>query len=105
MWLMLALVLAGGGYYYYENYSKPDVENNADNESINLIRTFEKGLDHYFRKDWDSAIKYFEKANSLEDHFDSRNTTPSSVYIDRCTMFKENPPDDDWDGVWAMTSK
>ena len=49
--------------------------------------------------------KYFEKANSLEDHFDSRNTTPSSVYIDRCTMFKENPPDDDWDGVWAMTSK
>ena len=86
-------------------YELVSEKNNADNESINLIRTFEKGLDHYFRKDWDSAIKYFEKANSLEDHFDSRNTTPSSVYIDRCTMFKENPPDDDWDGVWAMNSK
>ena len=86
-------------------YELVSEKNNADNESINLIRTFEKGLDHYFQKDWDSAIKYFEKANSLEDHFDSRNTTPSSVYIDRCTMFKENPPDDDWDGVWAMTSK
>ena len=58
-----------------------------------------------FQKDWDSAIKCFEKADSLEDHFDSRNTTPSSVYINRCTMFKQNPPDDDWDGVWAMTSK
>ena len=86
-------------------YELVSEKSNADNESINLIRTFEKGLDHYFQKDWDSAIKYFEKANSLEDHFDSRNTTPSSVYIDRCTMFKENPPDDDWDGVWAMTSK
>ena len=86
-------------------YELVSEKNNADNESINLIRTFEKGLDHYFQKDWDSAIKYFEKANSLEDHFASRNTTPSSVYIDRCTMFKQNPPDDDWDGVWAMTSK
>ncbi|MEL1230640.1 MAG: adenylate/guanylate cyclase domain-containing protein, partial [Candidatus Neomarinimicrobiota bacterium] len=86
-------------------YELVSEKSNANNESINLIRTFEKGLDHYFQKDWDSAIKYFEKANSLEDHFDSRNTTPSSVYIDRCTMFKENPPDDDWDGVWAMTSK
>ena len=86
-------------------YELVSEKSNANNESINLIRTFEKGLDHYFQKDWDSAIKYFEKANSLEDHFDSRNTTPSFVYIDRCTMFKENPPDDDWDGVWAMTSK
>ena len=86
-------------------YELVSEKNNADNASINLIRAFEKGLDHYFQKEWDSAIKCFEKADSLEDHFDSRNTTPSSVYINRCTMFKENPPDDDWDGVWAMTSK
>ena len=86
-------------------YELVSEKNNADNASINLIRTFEKGLDHYFQKEWDSAIKCFEKADSLEDHFDSRNTTPSSVYISRCTMFKENPPDDDWDGVWAMNSK
>ena len=86
-------------------YELVSEKSNANNASINLIRTFEKGLDHYFQKDWDSAIKYFEKADSLEDHFESRNTTPSSVYIKRCTMFKENPPDDNWDGVWAMTSK
>ena len=77
----------------------------ADNTSIDLIRTFEKGIDHYFQKEWDEAIKCFEKANTLEDHFESRNTTPSAVYINRCLMFKENPPEKDWDGVWAMTSK
>jgi len=86
----------------YELISEKD---NADNETINLIRVFEKGLDHYFQKEWDQAIKCFEKAEHMEDHFASRNTTPSSVYINRCSMFKENPPDKDWDGVWAMTSK
>ena len=86
----------------YELISEKD---NADNETINLIRVFEKGLDHYFQKEWDQAIKCFEKAENMEDHFTSRNTTPSSVYINRCSMFKENPPDKDWDGVWAMTSK
>ena len=86
-------------------YELVSEKNNADNSSINLIRTFEKGLDHYFQKEWDNAIKCFEKAEALEDHFASRNTTPSAVYINRCTMFKENPPDNDWNGVWAMTSK
>ena len=41
----------------------------------------------------------------LEDHFTSRSTTPSAVYIKRCAMFKENPPDKDWDGIWTMLTK
>ena len=86
----------------YELISEKDT---ADNASIDLIRVFEKGLDHYFQKEWDDAIKCFEKAEAMEDHFTSRNTTPSAVYINRCSMFRENPPEKDWDGVWAMTSK
>ena len=74
-------------------------------DSIHLIRIFEKGIDFYFQRDWDKAIECFEKAEKLEDHFTSRNTTPSSVYINRCSSFKENPPDSEWDGVWSMTSK
>tara|TARA_B100000131_G_scaffold323019_2_gene379284 strand:+ start:2175 stop:4727 length:2553 start_codon:yes stop_codon:yes gene_type:complete len=80
-------------------------KNKADNSTIELIRTFEQGLDYYYQKKWGKAIKYFEKAEKMEDHFSSRNTTPSAVYINRCTMFKQNPPDDNWDGVWSMTSK
>ena len=41
----------------------------------------------------------------MEEKFDSRNTNPSLVYIHRCKMFKDNPPDKNWDGVWKMTSK
>jgi len=30
---------------------------------------------------------------------------PSRLYIDRCSYYTEAPPDDDWDGVWALTQK
>ena len=29
----------------------------------------------------------------------------SQLYIDRCDQMRENPPADDWDGVWVMESK
>ena len=72
---------------------------------INLVQNFEKGLDYYYQQEWDQALFQFNKSENLEDHFVSRNTTPSKIYIDRCKMFKNNPPAEDWDGVWTMTSK
>ena len=30
---------------------------------------------------------------------------PSMILMDRCQIMKENPPGDDWDGVYVMTSK
>ena len=53
----------------------------------------------------ENGFDKFSQAESLEDKFDLRNTTPSQIYIERCKMFMENPPEKDWDGVWKMTSK
>ena len=86
-------------------YELVSAKNNADNHTVNLIKVFEEGLDHYYQQQWDKALIHFEKAEGREDHFTSRNTTPSAVYIERCIMFKDNPPGKDWDGVWTMTSK
>ena len=72
---------------------------------IDLIKVFEKGLDHYFKQEWDNAIIQFKESENLEDDFKSRNTTPSKIYIERCDMFINNPPGEDWDGVWRMTTK
>ena len=77
----------------------------ATNSTIDLINSFENGLDYYYQQNWDEAIKSFKESELLEDHFESRNTTPSSIYIQRCDMFKKSPPGKDWDGVWIMTSK
>ena len=86
-------------------YELISAKNNADNHTVNLIKVFEEGLDHYYQQQWDKALIHFEKAEGMEDHFTSRNTTPSAVYIERCTMFIDSPPGKDWDGVWTMTSK
>ena len=53
----------------------------------------------------DKAKEAFEAADELEDMFPGRKTNPSRVYIPRCDHWKENPPGDDWDGVWTLTSK
>ena len=29
----------------------------------------------------------------------------SRLYVERCALLAQNPPDDAWDGVWVMTSK
>ncbi len=80
-------------------------KNNARNSEVKMIRAFEKGLNYYYQQEWDEAVKCFNKSESMEDHFISRNTTPSAIYIDRCKMFKKSPPEKDWDGVWVMQSK
>jgi hypothetical protein len=30
---------------------------------------------------------------------------PSRIFIDRCRYYRENPPPDDWNGVWIMDEK
>lgn len=31
--------------------------------------------------------------------------SPSKVYIERCTYYIDNPPPEDWDGAFTMTTK
>jgi len=80
-------------------------KNEILSENIDLIKLFEQGIDHYFKQEWKMAVNKFTQAENLEDKFESRNTTPSQIYIERCEMFMKNPPEKDWDGVWKMTSK
>lgn len=30
---------------------------------------------------------------------------PAKVYFDRCKYYIDNPPPEDWDGVWVMQTK
>ena len=45
------------------------------------------------------------KIKALEEMFGGRKTNPSRIYIPRCEHYLENPPGEDWDGVWTLTSK
>ena len=77
-----------------------------ENKNISqLLSEFHKGLDFYKKQQWNKAIECFNKSNELEEKFDGRKTNPSLVFIERSEKFKKNPPDKDWNGVYALDSK
>ncbi|MEE2877059.1 MAG: adenylate/guanylate cyclase domain-containing protein [Candidatus Neomarinimicrobiota bacterium] len=80
-------------------------KSDLDDDYCKLIPTFNEGLDLYLSQDWDKSLSAFKEAEALEEIFPARPTNPSSVYIERCEYLKKNPPGDDWDGIWTLTSK
>jgi adenylate cyclase len=65
-----------------------------------LINAYETGLACYARRDWPDAIRHFADALEL-----APNDRPSRIFIDRCRYYSENPPPDNWNGVWIMEDK
>jgi len=78
-------------------------------ETQDCLDCFRQGIDKYLAQDWEGALKMFEKAKDLEPNkpgvTPGVKDNPSMILIDRCQIMKENPPGDDWDGVYVMTSK
>jgi len=65
-----------------------------------LLAAFNHGLERYRAHDWKDAIAGFEAAVALQP-----TDGPSAMYIERCQHCLVEPPADDWDGVWTLTSK
>lgn len=78
-------------------------------ETQDCLDCFQGGIDKYLKQDWDGALKMFEKAKSLEPNKPGVTPgvvdNPSMILIDRCQTMKDNPPGDEWDGVYVMTTK
>jgi len=69
-------------------------------EKIELATRFEQGLDLYSNRRWNEALEVFESVRR-----DFNDDAPSRVFIERCRAYLENPPPDDWDGAYTMTTK
>ena len=70
-----------------------------------ILPAYEEALKLYKNQEWTKAIEAFKASDELEDMFSGRKTNPSRIYIPRCEHFLANPPGEDWDGVWTLTSK
>jgi len=58
------------------------------------------GMDYYYKRAFNTAIKYFQEVNSvLHDDYNSQ------MMIERCREYHKNPPSANWDGVEIMKSK
>jgi adenylate cyclase len=73
----------------------------AQQQLFDCIGMYEQGMAAYYNQEWEKALGYFKQSLPLEAYQEN----PSQIFIERCQMMKENPPGEDWNGVFIMTSK
>lgn len=65
-----------------------------------VLDAFGEGRKLYKLMNFKEAMKFFGDALKVDPE-----DGPSKVYYLRCKYFIENPPPEDWDGVFVMTTK
>ena len=67
---------------------------------MEAVNAFKSGLSYYRGRQWDKAIDGFAEASILNP----TDRLPQ-MYVDWCMHFKQNPPPEEWNGVWVMQTK
>mgnify|MGYP003700675903 CR=1 FL=1 len=67
---------------------------------VDLLSLFTDGVRCYRARDFQKARTRFEEVLRIRP-----DDAPATLYIKRCRVMLEQPPTDDWDGVWVMTDK
>lgn len=61
---------------------------------------FKDGRNYYRDGNWQKAIHAFNRALALNP------ADPlSRIFLDRCRHLEQHPPEEEWNGVWVMTTK
>ncbi len=69
-------------------------------EKKKVLELFAEGRRFYKLMEFEKAKQYFAQALAIDP-----TDGPSKVYLERCIHYIENPPDEEWDGVFVMTHK
>lgn len=69
-------------------------------EKKEVLRWFAEGRKAYKLMDFRRAQDCFDSALKID-----KDDGPSKVYYFRCQHYLENPPPEDWDGVFVMKTK
>ena len=63
-------------------------------------KLFHNALRHYRQQDWDAAERILKELLSIEP-----DCYLYQMYLDRIAIFRETPPEADWDGVFTYMTK
>lgn len=69
-------------------------------EKSKVLELFSEGRKQYKLMDFEKAKDFFNQALAIDPE-----DGPSKVYKERCQVYIETPPAEDWDGVFVMTTK
>ncbi len=67
-------------------------------EAINL---YEKAFNLYMERAWQEAAKLFKNSAEAKGELDKS----TKLLINRCLLYKKQPPPENWDGVFTRTTK
>ncbi|MCX7797275.1 MAG: adenylate/guanylate cyclase domain-containing protein [Melioribacter sp.] len=68
-------------------------------EAIETMDYYFQGIELYRHRNFEPALDYFKRSyEKLKDY-------PSKVYMNRCEFYLNNPPDENWDGVFELKTK
>ena len=81
-------------------YELLETKGNLDDATSDLVRRYNGALALYKDRKFDEAKAEFESIAG-----DVPEDGPSKTYISRCDAYLEDPPGDDWDGVYNLTAK
>jgi tetratricopeptide (TPR) repeat protein len=71
-----------------------------DEKKKRVLELFAEGRKLYQLMNFSKALQCFAEALQFDP-----DDGPSKVYYLRCKHYIENPPPEDWDGVFTMTTK
>jgi PAS domain S-box-containing protein len=71
-----------------------------DPKQTKLIDAYHQGREYYLKRDFELAMAEFGTVIEIDP-----NNKAANLHMDRCLHFLEQPPADDWDGVWRLTEK
>ncbi|MFO7558339.1 MAG: adenylate/guanylate cyclase domain-containing protein [Desulfobacterales bacterium] len=81
-------------------YEPIDFRENVDDGLLHAVDWYTKGLHSYRSRDWEQAIDFFNKTLEILP-----DDGPSTIMIERCIHFSENPPQENWNGTFIMKTK
>jgi adenylate cyclase len=70
---------------------------NGEGKDFTYLDIFAEGLAAFRNRSWKEAERRFRSISSHDP--------PARTYVNRCRLYKENPPADDWDGVFVQKVK
>ncbi len=65
-----------------------------------VLELFQEGRKLYNLKQFAKAKEYFKEALAINSA-----DGPSKEFMERCDVFIDHPPPEDWDGVYDMKTK
>jgi adenylate cyclase len=75
----------------------------ATSQFTQIFELIDKMLQNYRKRDWDSVMANIDASREAGDVFGLNELL--ELYRERVRAFRETPPPDDWNGVFALQTK